>query len=461
MIALKKWWPEVLLVGVAGFFYLRELGTFPAAWTDDSLFMIIAREIAAGRGYQLPILENPWPYPYILAVGPTLLLPVAWSIQLFGFSVAIARIPMVLYMTATTVLLYVFTKKISNRPTAVLATILLVSLSAFVNTGKVVMGEVPSFFYLLLGLLCLLYVKTGWKRDVLAGLCFGLSVLTKLTLGLIYPAIGVVWLAAVWKKDVRSLISATITGVVACAIYIPWRLLEAMSSSGLSKDFAFMFSGEDSGGLQLLHGHAEILLRPQFLYYEGMFVLGCIGLWAMRRKLQRDVWLLVTTLILLCTAYFLSSFGWYRHLLLAHVLLLPFVVIAIQGFFNRKITILIICSLVLGQGWWQLTYKGSSRSTVGAAAATYIEQHYNDTPMIVQQAEVYVRLPKNPHWLFLTNPILTSRLPAQFVTLSDAQRCMYWFKVLSAEETAEYADRIVELVVGKYAVVAPPAACAN
>ena len=454
----KKWWPELCITIVAAFFFFRELGTFPAAWTDDSLFMIVAREIAAGRGYQLPILDNPWPYPYILAVGPTLLLPVASAMSIFGDSIAVARLPMLDYMSGAVLMLYFFTQKIADRNAARWAALLLITLSAFVNNGKVVMGEVPALFYLLLGLFLLLWMKHTWKRDLFVGLSFGASVLTKLTLGLIYPAVGIAGLVAIWKKDKREVRSLLTIGVIAVCVYLPWRLLEQSHAIGLSKDFEFLFSG-DGGGFQILHGNLGILLRPQFVYYQVILTLGLIGLWSLRKKLDRSVLLITTTLILTCTAYFLSSFGWYRHLLPAHVLLIPFAVVGAKQILKPKLVVALLTFFIVAQGWWQLTYKGSSRSTAGADAAKHLQDHYVGTHMIIQQAEVYVRLPDNPRWLFITNPILTTRLPAEYVTLSEEQKCMYWFKTLSKEEEQELGNRVVERVARKYAVLAPPDEC--
>lgn len=131
---LRSWLPEAFLALIALFFFVRELGTFPAAWGDDSLFMIVAREFAEGRGYMLPLLQQEWHYPYILGIGPTLILPVALTIKLLGFSVAAARIPMVIYLIGTCLCFYFFTRRIAGKPAAFWATLLLITLSAFVNT---------------------------------------------------------------------------------------------------------------------------------------------------------------------------------------------------------------------------------------------------------------------------------------------------------------------------------------
>ncbi|MBT3293301.1 phospholipid carrier-dependent glycosyltransferase [Candidatus Peregrinibacteria bacterium] len=458
---IKNWWPEMIITIFAGFFFLRELDTFPAAWTDDSLFMIVSREIAAGRGYLLPILGNEWSFPYILAVGPTLLLPVALFIKVFGFSVEAARIPMVLYMILATITFYLLSKKISNKNSARWSALLLVTLSAFVNTGKVVMGEIPAMFWLLLGLLLLLKREKSWKRDAVIGLCLGLSVVTKLTMGLIYPAIGVAWIAALLSKKYKKTLSLTRIGIVALLVYIPLRITEMSQATGLSGDFEFMFSS-NSGGINILHGHPEILLRPQFLYYQILLLFGAIGLLSIRKNLNKTIAIIVSTLIVGFTLYFLSSFGWYRHLLPAHILLIPFAVIGIQRIgqrFHKIISILILLFFISGQFWWQITYKGSSRDTRGAQAAIYLEENYRDVPMIVQQAEVFVRLQENPNWLFLTNPILTKRLPKNFTTPTAAQQCMYWFIALDNQGKQEYKDRITDTVVNKYSIVSPPKNC--
>ncbi|PIR52899.1 hypothetical protein COU76_03930 [Candidatus Peregrinibacteria bacterium CG10_big_fil_rev_8_21_14_0_10_49_10] len=446
--------PELGLLLLGGFFCLRELGTFPAAWTDDSLFMIVARQVAEGRGYTVPLLHSTWMYPYILAVGPTLILPVALFIKLFGFSVAVARVPMVLYILLTTVALYLFTQKMADRNSARWATALLISLSTFINTGKTVMGEIPGFFFLLLGLLLLLQKERLYKRDVCIGICFGLSVLTKLTYGLVYPALGIAWITALCRREKREVLSLTIMGVLAVLVFLPWRLLEMSSVTGLSRDFAFMFRSDDGSVLQILHGNIGLLLRPQYLYYGAMLFLGCMGLWVQRHRLSLSAWIIISALIVSCTVYFLSSFGWYRHLLPAHLLLIPFVVIALRSLPAKKVATGLLLFFLAGQTYWQWDHQGSSASTAAANAAMYVEQNMQETDLIIQIAPVFVRLDHNPHWLFLTNPTLTSRLPGQFVSLTEKERCFGWIRGTEATDAEN-----TQLIGGKFAVIPPPDDC--
>ncbi|PIQ76806.1 hypothetical protein COU78_00705 [Candidatus Peregrinibacteria bacterium CG10_big_fil_rev_8_21_14_0_10_49_24] len=450
-LPLRTHLPEAGLLLLGTFFCFRELGTFPAAWTDDSLFMIVARQLAEGKGYTLPLLTNVWPYPYILAVGPPLLFPVALAIKLAGFSVEAARIPMVIYIGLSALTAYVFTAKIADKNTARWSVALLLTLSTFINTGKTVMGEVPGFFFLLLGLLLLSDTRRTWKKDVGIGLLFGLSVLAKLTYGLIYPALGMAWLVVAVRKDKKELLSLTSIGLVAVAVYAPWRLLEMSSFTGLSKDFAFLLNAEEGGGFQILHGHLELLLRSQYLYYGLMLLLGGIGLLHMRRKLSQSLFTILCTLVVLCTLYFLSSFGWYRHLLPAHLLLIPFVVIGTVSVLPKRLASALLLFFVLGQSYWQLNHRGSSRSPAAAEGAAYVQEHLQDTKLIVQIAPIFVRLPSNPNWLFLTNPTLTSRLPSELVTLTEEQQCYWWVRGRQPQDPEDLQT------VGRKYVLAPPA----
>ena len=449
------------LIGGALFFFTRELGTFPAAWADDSLFMIVARSIADGKGYTLPILDRPWSYPYILGVGPTLLLPVALAIKLFGFSVAIARLPMLDFLCATAFCMYIFTNHIAGRNAARWTSALLISLSAFVNTGKPVLGEVPGFFFLLLGLLTLQWKPRGSLWGSLAGICFGLAVLTKITYGLVFPAIGVAWVASALRRDWKSSFHLTIVGMFAVTIYLPWRLLELLSQPGLLRDFLFLWGGNENHTavpFSFLLSHPTTLFRLPFLVFGLFFLLGSIGFWRLRPRLSFSLQIFLPTLAALFVLYFGSSFLWYRHLLPAHLLLLPFVTMGMQVILKRPFTEIALITIVALQGIWQLDHRGASYNAEAMNVATTIVQDFSEKPLIIQQAEIFARLPENTQWFFLTNPLITQRLPAPLGILSPAQRCLPILRKLNGKDLREFGER-AQKIEGRYFVVSPPSSC--
>ena len=196
--------PEAILLVLAGYFTFRELGTFPAAWEDDSIFMLTARMLADGKGYALPILEHIWHYPYVLGIGPTVVVPSSIFVKLFGFSVTVARIPAALYLLGSFFLMYRFTRTYIGRASAWFATALMITLSALVNTGKIVMGEVPGLFFFFTGMLAWQKAMTSKKWSVITGLLLGLSVVSKITLGIVFPAltlcIALAFMTSFWHR---------------------------------------------------------------------------------------------------------------------------------------------------------------------------------------------------------------------------------------------------------------------
>ncbi|KKW37764.1 hypothetical protein A2454_03195 [Candidatus Peribacteria bacterium RIFOXYC2_FULL_55_14] len=452
IFSLRNWIPEGILVVFGLFFFVREFGTFPAAWTDDSLFMIVAREIAQGNGYALPILEHSWKYPYILAVGPTVILPSAISMMIFGESIASARLPMMLYLMGTSVSLYVFSYRIAGKQQARFATALLLSLSAFVNTGKTVMGEVPGIFFLLLALVFFTKPERKLWNTVICGFAIGLSVITKISSALIYPALGCAFLYALHKR--YRMYGNAILIIGACSL-IPIVLLSPLLGvldPGFFVELNLYTTGMGQNILPkyFFLSNPEILLRIPFVAYAALLSLGIAGMTTHWKK-DRNILLIIIIgiFVLESTLYFLSRSGWYRHLLAAHILLLPYVPDGSRSIFGKRGSIVLLSAIIAAQGWWQLTYKGSSRSTAAAETAQYVEEHLQDTDVIIQIAPVYVRLEKNPRWLFLTNPILTSRLPKELVTFTERQRCSALLRGW------EEGDENKRTIAGKYVLIPP------
>lgn len=457
---LLRWWPEIALSTVSGYFVFRELGTFPAAWADDSLFMIVAREIAAGRGYALPILEKHWFYPYTLGVGPTLILPVAFATRLFGFSITVARLPMAGFLLAMIAAFYFFTLRIAGRSTARWSTALLVTLSAFINTGKPVLGEIPALFFLFLGLL-LLQRKLTMVRSVAAGFCFGLAVLTKISFGLLYPAIGIVWLSFLLRRQWNELRQCTIMGTTAVAVFLPWRIVEFLVSPGIINDILFLWGKEQKESVfpfSTLIENPSTLLRLPFLAFGIILLAGSLGFWKIRACLAPALRLIVPPFLLLVVLYFGSSFLWYRHLLPAHVLLLPFVPIGMETVFKKRLAGIALAVILAIQGGWQLSHRGARRSTEEKDVVHMIAQDFAESPLIIQQAEIFVRLPENPHWLFLTNPLLTRHIPAPFGIFSTLQRCLPVLRKLGEQERKGWEGH-TQNVGGSYFIIAPSASC--
>ncbi len=453
----RLWLPELLLAGVAAFFFFRELGTFPASWSDEGLFIIVAKMTAAGRGYVVPLLNYDWAYPYFLGVGPTLILPSALSIKLFGLSIAAARLPMTLWLIGASGLTYWWTRITLGRRRALWATGLLVTFSAFVNTGKPVLGEVPGFTFVLLFLLSM---GNQSKQPVLSGLLLGLAIVTKITYGILLPALGVAWIVALIRKRWPEAGRLTVIGMLAFGTFLAWHLVEALHTpeSGLLEEIQnFIFGGGGNETLFFIRHRLHLLLTLPYLAYGLLLVLGLTGLWTSRKRLGPSLTIMLSMAIGLFTLYFLNGMGWYRLLLPGHLLLLPFVPAGAEKLTGKRIGALLLTAIILAQAWWQFDHRGSSTSTGGQVVADYIQKHFADQPLLIEPTEVFARLPVNEYWLFLM-PGLSFSLPEEYRVPSSEQRCLPVIRKVNGEELAALGNR-AHALTGSYVAALPPADC--
>ena len=455
--------PEIGIAALLCFFALRELGTFPAPWADEGLFVTVAKMMATGKGYALPLLDQIWYAPYFLNVGPPLIVPSAISMMLFGISMEAARLPMVLWLAAATCLTYALTRRLFGRTEARWATLLLITLSAFINTGKPVLGEIPAMAFTLLGLLALLWPR-GWKRTLGAGIAFGFAFLTKITFGILLPALGVAWLIALWKRDWKEARDITFIGILTVLVYLPWRIVEAMYTIGgnfYAEIYTFLFEGSgETAFLRVFSEQPQLLLRIPYLAFDVFLVLGVIGLWRTRR-VPVTLAATVTTAVLLFALYCFNGFGWYRLLLPAHLLLLPFVP---AGAFAlpapRKLIALGLTAICGWQFWWQFSHRGSSTATESGEAAEIVMRDFADRDLLIEQAEIFAQLPQNPHWRFVI-PNLSFSMPEEYGTVTGTLCRVPLVRKMTETEIPTFtaSGATVTRIAGRVYLIEPPYPC--
>lgn len=460
LLSWKRTWPEFLIALAATFFFLRELGSFPEAWQDDSLFMIVARNLAEGRGYVLPVLDHLWWGSYFLAVGPTVITPSALSIKLFGFSIAAARLPMVGYLAAQTVATYVLASRIGSRWNARAATILLVSFSAFVNTGKPVLGEIP-------GVLCIVAALLVWPRErsirqaLLCGTLLGLAFVTKTTMGIVYPALGCAWIVAVLRRD-PAWKDLLVVGIVSLLVIIPFMPILGMTDRGwLQEIVQYGAADGGSGMLRVLREQPWLLLRFQYVYALGVILpLGILGIYTSRKSLGATRAVFLGTVIALFVLYFLNERGYFRHLLPAHLLLIPFVALGLRTLVHARIATVILTVFVLAQGLWQLDHRGSRRLNEAQGVAEILERDFRETRMVIEPPELFVRLSFNEHWLFLSEEFASRRFDRfPDLPMTQQEHCLPLLKKMGTSEQKNFSSQRIHKIADRYVILTPEANC--
>lgn len=459
---MMRWLPECLLCTVFLFFALRRLGTFPAVWADDGLFMIVAKNLAQGHGYALPILGWDWSRPYILAVGPTLMVPVAAAIKLGGFSVAVARLPMVLYLLGSVVACYIFVRRVGDLAAARWNAALLISLSAFINTGKPVLGEVPAFFFLMLGILLLQTGRPSALSAAGAGIALGLSVMTKLPFALVFPALAVAWIVAAITHDRRELALLGTAGMSALLVALIGAYWMGLGKGFVDEVRIFLFEKRSVVPLDAfvpIISRPFDLLRAAYAHYALIVLLACAGWWTVRSTMHRSLSIIIIVTVTLFAVYFLNGPGWYRALLPSTLLLFLFVPAGARGLLGKVGATVLLSGIVIMQGYWQYTGGGSSGSSEAAEAAHVLVAEWQDQDLVILAPEVFVRLPENPHWLFLSEELRDAeRQPPQIREQLALTRCL---PVLRKEshENLESQRAAYRTVSGRYIVLDPPSGC--
>jgi len=233
----------VVIVFAAILLLTLNLTSTPEPWFDEGVHVNAAATLAKTGKYALPDATGLKVLDPGIQVGPTVILPVALSFKLFGQGYWQARGIIVLYGFLALAAYLLVARKVAGIETGLLALALLlagngVESSSFVLLSRQVVGEVPALGFLLLGLWCWFKgVETpgkGWlSRSNLfyltAGLFFGLSIVTKLQVLLIFvPVWGLLFLADRFYYRQASWKAFILPGLVAVLSYGVWYGLQTM-----------------------------------------------------------------------------------------------------------------------------------------------------------------------------------------------------------------------------------------
>ena len=201
--------PLLILLAVTVLFVsFYNLEMFPRTWLDEGWHLQMPKNLVLyGKYATLSFEGSPIFTPTFAREMPTVFFPIALVFKLFGVGLFQARLVMALYLVLAVLAVYLVTSHVYDRKTAILAGFLFILATYSQDPsasplflGRQVMGEVPAFFFFLIG--CLLWFKAFDSACLpllsFSGLCFGLAILTKSWFAfLIWPTMAVVWLADV------------------------------------------------------------------------------------------------------------------------------------------------------------------------------------------------------------------------------------------------------------------------
>lgn len=182
--------PLMVLVGLLASQAIRFSLSNPLCCADDAAIADVAKSVAEGNGYALPInfdgASGRFPFNPNISTGPTLILPAAAAIAIFGadprvpgLTKAIISIALLCWMLIEVIRRIDCSDGISYGMLLVLLVFLATSGANFVQWYALI-GELVAALFIILAALFITTSDNGTRSVTIGGLCLGLAILTKL-----------------------------------------------------------------------------------------------------------------------------------------------------------------------------------------------------------------------------------------------------------------------------------------
>jgi len=323
---------------VACFFLaVYNLDTYPSIWLDEGIYLQPPRNLVVYGEYAVRENGQLRRFDSFVGTGPPVLLPVAFAFRVIGMGLWQARFVTVVYLLLAASALYKLTRQLYGSNVGLLGLGLIVASPGlgFIPLGRQVIGEVPSFFFFVLGTLAWVNATRQPPLLVLSGLAFGLAMITKNIYAVILPA---GWLV-LWIADRRHYRQLGFTQfllplLISFTCLATWYGYQIASLGFSAFQQGISEMGASAGRSivvfpsQQIPANLKYLLGPNFylalgvpglIYNAHLTIRGTRSL----PELQR-AFLLMTSVVWLIW-YIFASIGWSRYALPALMLTAVFV----------------------------------------------------------------------------------------------------------------------------------------
>jgi 4-amino-4-deoxy-L-arabinose transferase-like glycosyltransferase len=349
------------------------LDRYPTTWFDEGSHLHVPKDLIQFGVYADRSSDGFHYFGPTIGVGPTVMLPIALAFRLAGIGLLQARLVIVLYMLASIALLGLLAGRRYGWAAAFVAATLLVVTPGvdFLTTGREVLGEVPAFAFLLVGIY-FWWRSLEARREIAtilgAGLGFGLAALTKNQFGLVLvPTFVLLYLVdRLYYRQLRLrhvAIPLLMVGGFWGAGYLV--LLPLLIQSRNLTEFIALFRSA-SGGAIFVFSPSRILSSLKFLLGPDDFAFWGIpaliyGLALARERSRAGLQqaFVLAFIVVGLGWYVFASIGWPRY---------AFAPLALTTVFVAKLLVDLIRELARTDGP-QATLNGSRVSIAAVAAA--------------------------------------------------------------------------------------------
>lgn len=399
----------------------------PRTWYDDGLFMQVSRNVAHFNifGVQYAPGEFDRSIASFVTTGYPVTYPIALVFKLFGIGLLQARIPMVIFLILLVTESFLLAYKLFGYKEAIISTFLLASFAPLYGNGKIVLGEIPGLFFLVLFLLLLNQWEDGGYKDrlvgVFLGLAAGLTIVTKPIFILLIPAVLIVIL---WKRkkihpDIGNILWALFSFLIPVFLYY---LTYFGKEDSIFKVLAFYGNNYSSelGDIQnSIFANVWRFFKETTPVYFFSAMLVWLGFYWFRARQNKPIKLAESVAIsfsILVGLAYLKTPGWYRYFFPGHVLALLFLPAAFlnvvgcvsqrlpKGKLLVSLSPIIFAAMIIFQ-FYQVGFNswvaGDYHSTRSKELGNYFKNFdKNKSVFVYEAAETVTFLPNDNYYQF-------------------------------------------------------------
>lgn len=257
---MKQWMNIVIIIGVAAFIMLFQLGSVPLLDPDEPVYAQTAIEMLANNDFISPRIYGDFWYDK----PPMYYWLVAGMMKLFGQGEIAARLPSAIFAILTVLAIYFIGKSIVSRRAALFGALILATSFEFFYLGKAAVTDVTLTCFFSMALLA--YQKESYSFMYAF---MGLAVLTKGPIGVVLPGF-IIILHLVLTGQLRKILNLKLGRGLAIIFLIsaPWYFI-MYQLHGI--DFINTFLGFHNVTRFLSPEHAS---GASWYYYIPVLIIG-------------------------------------------------------------------------------------------------------------------------------------------------------------------------------------------
>jgi hypothetical protein len=317
---------------------------------DDAYHSVVAKNLANGNGYSSSIQEGKSQYKLTefdtrIGVGPTIILPAAFMIKIFGNQYWVPGLTVVLFWGLELFSIgFLLNKFVKGKFDLVVAIITFFyfcyTLMAYhFEQWFALLGEIPAALLIILSVL-VYFQKDSKVNQIFAGLLFSLAIQAKLvTLLLFLTLLLILMLFQFWKKNklkIKLLDYFSSLSIIGFGFLIPlvilefWKLISLRFSNYIFNWSKYVNNVTEKGISIDQDLFQKVLQRISILYDRFGIILPIIflllviiGFFIKKDKKIFEIYSVLFSMTIIYTFYWsFLSIGWARYYIIALILII-------------------------------------------------------------------------------------------------------------------------------------------